>query len=445
MQISESRARIVKVSEIAEDSMGMGRKTDLLTKMIEFVTDGKYTRVQVGNGAYTLEKIDRGMTDRTLRAKCGSEIVPKNSSAHRELMVKPGDVLRTITLEMEGKRIKISQDRTGQFIVRMPNERWVKVELPENREHLQTILESVYEGEEMCLEPLKDEYTDGFDEWVERSEDIVVTNIGTVFAGKDGDNVRYMEKLQKADAKLQLEETKERAGSGSYEKDVPRSVNNKLIVNGIELPLELRKVYASVILSGIRKEDHDKSTYITKIDNEKGEKLLTELKDQYGEIKGTRLYNVLTSEVTLKSYIIGTDQGAESGIYGALVRHTAYDSGEGKFTAHPENVIRPGTDGDPIMTNGSSYRTIIINTKEKNGVITEATTGLTIICGCSRYQPYMNGIIEDGEDIPSGLARTTMTTKVTSTDALDGKLEDTKVTRNGWATALSVKELAEVR
>ncbi|EDY5736548.1 hypothetical protein GQ105_005559 [Salmonella enterica] len=444
MQISEARTLIVKATAIANDNLSVSRLDDVLTKIIEFLTDGKYTRASVANGTCTLEKIHKHMENSTLRAKCGTEVVPNNSGAHRLVGVTPGTVLRTITLDMEGKKIKISKDENNQFIVKLPKEPWVKVESPENRERLQTIIEGVYDGEDLCLKPIKSEFDEGFEEWVARSEDILMTDMGKVYTSEDGDYVRYMQKLQKADAKIRLIETKEPAGSGGYTSDVPRSVNNKIIVNGLELPKDLKQEYTDVIMSIIRKEGNGKSTYVTKIDNEKGEKLLTKLKNKYGEIKGTGLYNALTSEATVKSYIIGTDQGTQSAIYKPLVRCTTYDRGEGKFTVHPEKEIRTERNGEPIITNGSDYRTTIINTKEKNGVITEATTELSIISGCSRYQPFMNGIIEDGEDMPAGLARTTITTKVTSTDALDGKLEDTKVTRNGWATALSVKELAEV-
>ncbi|EHG6848866.1 hypothetical protein I9E57_005048 [Salmonella enterica] len=434
----------MKATAIANDNLCVSRLDDVLTKIIEFLTDGKYTRVSVANGTRTLEKMNEHKENNTLRAKCGTEVVPNNSGAHRQVDVTPGTVLRTITLEMEGKKIMISKDENNQFIVKLPKEPWAKVESPENRERLQTIVEGVYDGEDLCLKPITSEFDEGFEEWVARSEDILMTDIGKVYTSEDGDYVRYMQKLQKADAKIRLIETKEPAGSGGYESDVPRSVNNKIIVNGLELPKDLKQEYTGVIMSIIRKEGNGKSTYVTKIDNEKGEKLLTKLKNKYGEIKGTGLYNALTSEATVKSYIIGTDQGTQSAIYKPLVRCTTYDRGEGKFTVHPEKEIRTERNGEPIVTNGSDYRTTIINTKEKNGVITEATTELSIISGCSRYQPFMNGIIEDGEDMPAGLARTTITTKVTSTDALDGKLEDTKVTRNGWATALSVKELAEV-
>ncbi|EDY5736544.1 hypothetical protein GQ105_005554 [Salmonella enterica] len=214
-------------------------------------------------------------------------------------------------------------------------------------------------------------------------------------------------------------------------------------VNGISLSMNVRKAYASAILSG-GEETEGRRGIVTKIDEAGGKELLTQLKYEFNTQTALSLYKTLTDEATVKSFIIGTEQNQTDRVYSQLTTSMMYDGNKEPFTTDPqllEDTQRHTR--RPLYIHGSDNRKTIINTKEKNGVITEATTEHTRISGCSTYDPLISNVIEDGENIQMGIARATVTTKVTSTDALEGSLEDTKVTQKGWATALSAKELAE--
>ncbi|EDY5736578.1 hypothetical protein GQ105_005592 [Salmonella enterica] len=438
---------VVRKGEFIQHNPGVVQLTDFLTKVLEIMTCGQYTRVKVMEGGTILLKelglMNAGMT----KISCGSEIVGGDWRKYSMVHVGKGEVLRTLTLTCLNKELTISTTDDGRYMVKLPGEPWQTVTTQRNESLIAEIIRAAGDrvGGEINVHKRITGDLERDTEWGRNCTKTFMTPSGSVIAPKGCQEERKMKMLQLADAKLYLPEEYEKAGNHDYAESVRRSTSESLTVNGIGLPRSVREAYASAIMSG-GTETEGQSGIVTKIGKEGGEKLLLQLKLNFDTLTALRLYKTLTDEATVKSFIIGTEQNQTDRIYSQLTTRMKYDRNKDEFTTGPqlrEDSLRHTR--RPLYIHGSDNRKTIINTKEKNGVITEATTEHTRISGCSTYDPYMNGVIEDGENLEMGLARTTVTTKVTSTDALEDRLKDTKVTRNGWATALSVKELAEVR
>ncbi|ENC7117982.1 hypothetical protein ABKZ63_005371 [Salmonella enterica] len=437
---------VVKKGEYIQHNPGLVQLTDFLTKVLEVLTLGKYTRVKVMDG-YTILLKEAGLTNSDTKVSCGSEIVRGDWRKYSFVYVGKDQVLRTLTLKHDGKEITISTADNGQYIVKLPGEPWQAVTTPRNQRLIADIIIEAGElvGGEINIHDRITGDVERDTEWGRYCTKPFITPSGSVIAPKGCEEEGKMKQLQIADAKLYLPYEYEKAGNHDYAESVRRTTREKLEVNGTSLPRSVREVYASAIMSG-GKETEGQRGIVTKIGKEGGEKLLLVLKLNFDTPTALRLYKTLTDEATVKSFIIGTEQNQTDRIYSQLTTRMKYDRNKDEFTTGPQ--LREDSllnTRQTLYIHGSDNRKTIINTKEKNGVITEATTEHTRISGCSTYDTYMNGIIEDGENLEMGLARTTVTTKVTSTDALEDRLKNTKVTRNGWATALSVKELAEVR
>ncbi|ENC7118061.1 hypothetical protein ABKZ63_005465 [Salmonella enterica] len=419
---------------------------DFLTKALELITGGRYTRVTVLSGKMVLLHEKMASDLELLTYGFGCDVVHCNQPKYRLVDVQDGTGLRTMTLGLYNTKLKISTDDKGRYIVKLPGEPWQTVTTEANARLLENIMYTA-ENRLMAKINLKERETGDLardTEWEKCCSELYMTPGGNVIVPQTYEGRNKMKDLSDGNSKVRFAEEYKKAGKYDYAETVRRTTEEKLIVNGISLSMNVRKAYASAILSG-GKETEGQRGIVTKIDEAGGKELLKWLKYEFiCHRTALRLYKTLTAEATVKSFIIGTGQNQTDRVYSQLTTSMLYDRNKEPFTTAPQLLEDTQRHTQrPLYIHGSDNRKTIIDIEVKNGVITKAITEHTRISGCSTYDPLISNVIEDGEKIQMGLARATVTTKVTSTDALEGSLEDTKVTQKGWATALSAKELAE--